>query len=85
MDPMIDWDRCRKLAYEGRYLFCSTARMDDPSGIWLRAFAKQAPEHNAEIVVENGYVYIMFVPEKRDIGKEVLEGVAEMVEHYKED
>ena len=55
-----DWDRVRERAHEGRYLFCSCERMDDPDGSWLRGFRKEAADHGARIEVSSGHVFVVF-------------------------
>lgn len=55
-----DWNRVRELAYNGRYLFCSCEKLDDPDGSWLRGFREDAARHGACVDVTGGCVYVVF-------------------------
>lgn len=60
MPNLTDWSAMRRLAHNGRYLFCSTARLDEPRGAWLRRFYQEAAGHRASVEVRAGHVYVLF-------------------------
>ena len=60
MHDATNWAQMRRLALRGRYLFCSTEKLDDASGEWMQRFCHEAWEHRARVVVEMGYVYVLF-------------------------
>lgn len=65
--PMTDWSNVRRKAHEGRYLWGSVTHFrNDQAFDWLKRFKAQAPEHGAEVVVENGYIYVTFPEDMTD-------------------
>jgi hypothetical protein len=54
---MTDWESVRRRAFEGTYLFVSVKHTTKE---WLDAFRKDADRNGADIVVENGHVFVKF-------------------------
>lgn len=55
-----DFNLLRRLSYEGRALFCSTAKLDDRGGTWMKRFRTEAAAHGAEVKIEGGDVYVVW-------------------------
>ena len=56
---MTDWERIKRIAGNGEYLFCSLERLDDPDGSWLKTFCEEAPEHGCSVKIMLGKVYVV--------------------------
>ena len=58
---MTNWDRIKRVGPGNEYLFCSTAKLDDPDGSWLKAFCKEARENGCTAYVAPGVGYLYVV------------------------
>lgn len=64
MTPMTDWTRVERKAgpnteFPGYNVYCWGSRALDERD-WVRSFRVEAEEHDAELAVENGVLYVLF-------------------------
>jgi len=61
-----NFERMRKAAYNGRYLFGHAESILRTAKEWFEGFKLEAREHGARVEIENDYVYVIFEEDEID-------------------